>query len=75
MKDPTARLNLSRQTLYGWQQGDGPVGKPEDLLRMIGEEIETLNGIADAHAELTESVSFLVERYRALERQIRQRPN
>ena len=74
-EDLTRRLVLSRQTLYGWQQPGGPVGRPEDLLRMIGQEIEVLEGIARENAEFADSVNLLIERYQALQSQVRQKAN
>ena len=74
-EDIIRRLALSRRTLYGWQRLGCPMGKPEDILRMIAQEIEVLEGIAAPTAELAESISFLIDRYRILQDRIRQKAN
>jgi len=60
------RIAKSRHVLAGWEAMRRPVGQIEDLLRMIGQEVDALLEIAGDHPEKTATVDDLVARYRAL---------
>ena len=75
MTDQKARLTLSRDVLYGWQQSGGPAGKPEDVLRMIREEVAILEAMKDECREAAESIELLIDGYQRLANQVRTRMN
>jgi hypothetical protein len=68
MADQKTNLRIvhSRRVLAGWETMGRPVGQIEDLLRMIGQEVDALLEIAEDHPEKTATVDGLVERYRVL---------
>lgn len=54
-----ARIGLSSRTLAGWQAVP-PMGRAEDTLRMINEEIVLLGQVASWHAENAERAAGLI---------------
>lgn len=68
------RMILSRCVLAGWERAV-PVGSPEDLLRLIGEEIAVLERILVAHPQKAAAVSGVIERYRTLGDRVKAKAN
>lgn len=64
------RILMSRTTLFAWRQ-QLPAGRPEDALRMIGEEIAALERIATAFSDKSESVNILIDVWRDLDKKAR----
>lgn len=70
----TRRIILSRRTLWGWR-AMLPTGKPENTLRMIGEEIELLTGFAIAQPKKAGAVGTLIQQWRELAGEVRAKAN
>ncbi len=68
------RLNLSRQTLYAWQQQE-PGGRLQDLLAMVHEEVKILDGLRREHPDYEESISALIDAYSTLTDGLKRKAN
>jgi len=66
------RIVRSRRVLYGWERG-GAMGKPEDLARIVREEVAALEAIIAEHPEKTITVGDLVKRWKAFGEKVRER--
>lgn len=75
MDETNTRLNLSRETLYKWRAMGGPSGPIEGLLRMVGEELAVLEGLAHQHPDLSESITVLLDGYNGLQRELKAKAN
>jgi hypothetical protein len=60
---PEERLDWSERVISGWEGHGKPGGTPEHNLRMIGEELARLRGIATAEPDLTARAQGLIKRY------------
>jgi len=65
------RIVRSRRVLYGWERG-GAMGKPEDVARIVREEIAALEAIIAEHPEKSLTVGDLVKRWKAFGEKVNQ---
>jgi hypothetical protein len=63
--DELARhVKLAKRTVAAWEKSGPPIGKPEDTLRMISEEVALLESMAVAHPKRAKTLQRLADRYR-----------
>lgn len=66
-------LIAARRVIVGWEAMGVPIGRPEDTLRIIGQEIEILRQIIAEHPGKSITVGELVKRYEAVAARVRAR--
>jgi hypothetical protein len=64
---PSERLALSERVISSWEAHGQPGGSIAGNLRMIGEELAKLLGIATEAPDLAEEIDAVAYRYRLME--------
>ena len=57
-------VKLAKRTVAAWEKDGPPAARPEDILRMISEEVALLESMAMAHPKRAKTLQRLADRYR-----------